>query len=150
MQPEMSDINLNTIILAIVAATGTLLTTLVTGIVAVILAKINKTATETKEAATLAASKVEDVKTALVNSDKKTDNKLTEIHTLVNSKFSTLLKTNAIALRRVASGRDANADDEAAAVYAETALAEHEEELKLVGDSLKVEIVKIPIAEKLK
>jgi H+/gluconate symporter-like permease len=131
---QMTDTNLNTLITSFFG----LLTAIVTAIVAIYLAKINRKTDETKDAA-----KVEEVKTALVGSDAKTDQKLNEIHSLVNSKFTTLLKTNAIALRRVANVSK-DKDDEAAAVYAETALADHEKEMAKDDDSLKVEIVKIP------
>lgn len=143
LEDTTNAVNMNTVVLAVVASVGTIITTIVTGVVAVYLAKINKKADDTKDAAITAAVKVEEVKTTLVNSDAKTDKKLNEIHSLVNSKFTTLLETNAIALRRVANvSRDA--DDEAAAVYAETALADHRRELESESEALKVEIVKTP------
>ena len=60
---QMTDTNWNTLIIA----SGTFLTTIVTGIVALLLAKINRKTDETKEAAKEAAVKVEEVKTALAN-----------------------------------------------------------------------------------
>lgn len=142
----MSETNWNTLIISL----STLLTTVVTGIVAVLVAKMNRKTDEAKEVAKETATKVEEVKVDLVNVGAKTDRKLNEIHSLVNSKFTTLITSNAIALRRVAD-TSGNTADEAAAVYAETALAEHLKELEnQESESLKVEIVKIPNQEEKK
>ena len=125
------EISQNTIILALVGGVVGILTIFLNGVVAIILAKINAKATVTQVAAVHAAERVEEVKTALIESDAHTNKQLIDIHTLVNSRFSALLKVNAQALRKIAdSSRDA--EDEAAAVYAETAVSEHESELKLV------------------
>jgi hypothetical protein len=128
---QMTDTNWNTLIISL----GGLLTTIITGIVAILLAKINRTAIETKEAANKAAVKVEEVKTALKASDAHTDEKLDDIHTLVNSNFGVQLKISAIALRRLA-GLTKDADDIAAAATADKALVEHERKQRIVDSGV--------------
>jgi hypothetical protein len=80
LEQPLSDINWNTIILGIVAALGTLLTTIATGIVAIFLAKINKSTGDTKTAA---------VDTQIIA--KETAVVVEKIHVAVNSERTAMI-----------------------------------------------------------
>lgn len=119
---SLSETNWNTLIITV----GTLLTTIVTGVVAILVAKLGKTATEAKEAAKQTAVKVEEVKMDLAETGEHTNKKLNEIHTLVNARMSQQLKISAKALRALARLTN-DPDDIAAADFAEQSLIEHEQ-----------------------
>ena len=84
------------------------------------------------------AVQVEQVKIALAGRGERTDKKLTDIHTLVNSNMSVQLRISAVALRRLADlTRDAG--DEAAAALAESGYHEHEAKQRIVDQDKKIE-----------
>ncbi len=99
-----------------------------------------------KASADKAAVKTEEVKTSLQETTKATDAKLEKIentanatHVLVNSNMGAQLKISAIALRRLAVNTK-DPGDEAAAIVAEKALAEHQGKQDKVDTTIAIEL----------
>lgn len=139
--------NSDVLLLGLAATGATVLSTLITGVVAVLIAKLNRkadlAAAQTAAVAvqaTRAAVKVEEVRTNLKNSDNKIEamaRVVDDTHTLVNSNMEKQLLIASLALRRVAD-LTGHPDDKAAATLAETSLHEHRKKQRLVDQGIKI------------
>jgi hypothetical protein len=97
---------------------------LIAGVVAVVLAYMQmKTRQTVQSTADRAATKAEEARTTLDNTNQRTDKKLDSIHTLVNSAMARQMQITCTALKRLAdmTGKieDADAAAEAQRIYDE-------------------------------
>jgi len=88
-----------------------------------------------RAAAEVVARQVKDVKDTLEVKDAKTDQKLDDIHRLVNKPLATALKAVALAYRERADRADATEADRRAADAAESDYREHEQKQALVDQA---------------
>jgi hypothetical protein len=130
------------LILGLAATVAGVLTAMISGVVAVLINKLNHKAdlAASHVAAVaaqtgVAAARVQEVKVDLHKANGVTNEKLDEIHTLVNSNLERSLKISALALRRVAD-LTGHAGDAEAAKVAEEALAEHQRKQKVVDEGM--------------
>ena len=157
MSEPITDVNVNTVVLAVIGGVNSVLLALIGVLGSYYIAKINK-------GAAVVAEKVAEVKSTLVETTGATNNKLNNIetvgaatHELVNGALTAQMKLTSGALRKAADVTGDPADDEAARL-AEKALADHiskqsehkglalpevvkvqlvDSDAKIVGDELK-------------
>ncbi len=126
----------------IVNALLTFLSTCFTGVMAFLIAKLNRgqitAATKVDEAARIVAVQVENVKQAVGLRNSVLDGKLVGLaqiaqstHILVNSSFAAQLRISALALRRIAA-MTGHSDDIEAADVAERLHREHEQKQYMI------------------